>query len=162
MKNRLKTAAAIAGVAAVSTLLPLGITGTAHASTTADGCTVSPYVPTAGPLNGPHGRPMVRYKVDVTCVAGVDIHIDQDFWESDRVEIEGNADDEFIGTAYTVLSFPTAGTKTFTTKVELPFTGVVEGGIEEPFQGVIFEVHSGPVGGGWTQREFTQAASISH
>ena len=124
------------GVAALS-LAPLGITGTAHASTTADGCTVSPYVPTAGPLNGPHGRPMVKYRVDVTCVAGVDIHIDQDFWEQDLVTREGNADDEYIGTAYTVLSFPTAGTQSFTTREELPFTGVVEGGVEEPYQAVI-------------------------
>ena len=83
MKNRLKTAAATVGVAAVSTLLPLGVTGTAHASTTADGCTVRPYAPPAGDGTGSHGRTMVEYKVDVTCVAGVDIEIDQDFWEQD-------------------------------------------------------------------------------
>ena len=46
--NRFKIAAATLGVAA-STIAALGITGTAHASTTADGCTFTPYAPTAGP-----------------------------------------------------------------------------------------------------------------
>jgi len=160
--KRFKIAAATIGVAAVSALVPLGIGGAAHASTSADGCTVTPYAPTAGPLNGPNGRPMVRYKVDVTCVAGVDIHIDQDFWEQDLMTREGNADDEYTGTAYTVLSFPTAGTQSFTTKEELPYTGLVEDGNEEPYQAVIFEVHSGVVGGGWTQRELTQVTQIWH
>ncbi len=105
---------------------------------------------------------MVKYKVDVTCVAGVDIHIDQDFWEQDLEIREGNADDEWGGQEYIVLSFPTAGTQSFTSRVELPYTGLVEDGDEEVYQAVNFEVRIGAVGGGWTQNELTQVQVISH
>jgi hypothetical protein len=162
MMNRFKIAAATVGVAAVSTLVPLGMAGTAHADTTADGCTVAPYAPTAGVQNGPSGRPMVRYKVDVTCVGGVDIEIRQEFWEQDLMTREGNWDDEYTGSETTNLNFAVAGTQSFTVREELPFTGLVEDGDEEVYQAVEFEVSIGVVGGGWTTPELTQPTTIFH
>ena len=90
---------------------------------------------------------MVKYKVDVTCVAGVDIDIDQDFWEQDLV-IEGKA------TRTTSTSAPSTPMPELPDRRhpdvhdprELPYTGLVEDGIEEVYQAVKFEVSSG--GGG--------------
>jgi hypothetical protein len=167
--NRFKIAAATAGVAAVSTLVPLGIGGVAHADTSANGCTVKPYAPTSvqsGEL-GSHGRRMAKYKVDVTCVAGLDIVIDQDFWEQDLDWREGPAaaDDEYFGSEITNLSFSVAGTQSFTTRWELPSTGPVENGTEEVYQAVQFQVVV-PLNGEylpfpWTAYELTQATELT-
>lgn len=160
--NRLKIAAAAVGVAAATALVPLGIGGAAHADTYADGCTVKPYAPTAGNGIGPNGRTMVRYKVDVTCVAGVDIEIDQDFWEQDLDWREGPAaaDDEYTGTRTKWLSFSSADTVTYTTEREIPSTGPVENETEEVYQDVQFEVSIGQVDGGWTAEELTQPTQL--
>ena len=100
--NRFKIAAATAGVAAVSTLLPLGIAGPAHATTESFSCSFTPYAPTPvrnGEL-GVHGRRMAKYKVDVTCDVGDrDVVLDQDFWEQDLREREAQPTRTMISSA---------------------------------------------------------------
>ncbi|MCP0621794.1 hypothetical protein KU644_23865, partial [Salmonella enterica subsp. enterica serovar Kentucky] len=137
-----------------------GASPAAQASTTEDGCTVRPYAQTAGPNNGSHGRPMVRYKVDVTCPAGVEVELKQQLWEQDLEDREGNYDDEYFGTWTNDLSFTSAGTQTVTIREECPSTGAVEDGTEEDYQAVQFEVSIGSVGGGFTDLELTQPTTI--
>ena len=157
---RSKIAGLAAAAVALGGLAAMGAGPVAHASTTEDGCTVRPYAPTAGPNNGPHGRPMVRYKVDVTCPAGVNVELKQQLWEQDLQIREGNSDDEYFGTWTTDLTFTSTGTQTVTLREECPSTGTVEDGTEEVYQAVQFEVSIGSVGGGFTDLELTQPTTI--
>ena len=105
---------------------------------------------------------MVKYKVDVTCVAGVDIHIDQDFWEQD-LEIAGRQRGRRVGRPGVHRpELPDRRHPVVHESREAAYTGLVEDGDEEVYQAVNFEVRIGAVGGGWTQNKLTQVQVISH
>lgn len=166
--NSIRTLAALA---ALSTLaLPLGMATPAQASTTRDGCTVTPYAPVFAGTYTAGNVPEVNYVYEVTCAAStaaMSVEVKTETWESDLtgrpgdVDANGvnNADDEKVGTATTSRSFTKAGgTKTVTVKGVLPHTDTDAN--EEVYQTVKFRVSSGSVTGSWTAWELTAATRI--
>jgi hypothetical protein len=128
----------------------------AQASTTSNGCTVHPVTPfhngdfTAG------GIKRVAYEIDVTCVSGVSIEIQQERWEQDG----GLSNDDFIGDSTLNNTFNSAGSITRTITANLPDTDDFTDLYEEMYQRVRFRVTSGPVTSGWTSWESSGVRSI--
>ncbi len=167
MRNTTKLAAVAAlGLAA----LPLGMGSPAQASTTRDGCTVTPLAPYFAGSYTAGNVPEVFYEYELTCgasSAAMSVEVKTQTWESDLsgragdVDANGvnNADDEHIGNATTSRSFTKAGgTKTVKVKGVLPHTDTDAN--EEVYQKVKFRVTSGAVTGSWTAFELTSASQI--
>ncbi len=169
--NRLKIAAVTLGVAAVSTLVPLGISGAAHAATTKDGCTVSPLPPEFRGTVSPQGVPYIYYPHEVSCIAsagGLSVEVDTGMWEADRagwigdVDANGinNADEDPVGSAISTVSFVPAGGSTIVDVIGLqPYTDTDFD--EELYAKVRFRVTSGLVTGGWSIPEFTPVTDVA-
>ena len=80
-----KVLLALTGVAALA--MPLAVAGSASASTTASGCTVTPLKPVYDHTNS-SGQKVIKYETKVYCDAGRSIEIqderrDQDYWSAD-------------------------------------------------------------------------------
>lgn len=160
------TATALLAAAA----LPLGLATPAGASTTKDGCTVTPKAPYFAGTYTAGNVPEVYYEYELTCAASsaaMSVEVKTQTWESDLagragdVDADGvnNADDEHIGNATTVRSFTKAGgTKTVKVLGVLPHTDTDSN--EEVYQKVKFRVTSGAVTGSWTAFELTSATQI--
>jgi hypothetical protein len=151
---------ALAAVALAS----LGLTGTAQASTTSSGCTVTPGVPIWAGNLPPAGLSYVDYNIEVTCAVGLVVETYQERWESDLLAVEGDPVDDFIGSSSNTFDFTAAaGTQSVNVRRSLPTTGPAsEGPAEEMYQKLKFRVTSGPVTSQWTTPELTQARAIFH
>jgi len=80
-----KALLALTGFAALA--MPLAVAGSASASTTASGCTVTPLKPVYDHTNS-SGQKVIKYETKVYCDAGRSIEIqderrDQDYWSAD-------------------------------------------------------------------------------
>ncbi len=150
-----------AAITAAALVAPLLIAGSGAASTTDSGCTTTPKRPIfSGEYNGSN-IPLVDYKVDVTCEAGLSIEVWMQRNEQDLVSREGDPDDDLTGLTIRTLDFTEAGTKTIRVRKALPNTGPAnEGAVEEVYSGVGFFVSSGPVTSDFTGYELTQVRAI--
>jgi hypothetical protein len=166
-KSRL-VALSLASVAAVA--LPLGLAAPAHASTTKDGCTVTPLAPEFRGTYTSANVPYVYYPVEVSCTAsasGLSVELNLQTWEQDLagragdVDANGidNADEDRIGSGSATRSFVAAGgTKTVDFLGVLPHTDTDFN--EEVYDKVQFRVTSGPVVGKWSAFEFSPVTQI--
>lgn len=152
--KRVHKAGLVLAVALASTF---GLMAPAHASTTSNGCTVAPIRPyhngdfTAG------GIKRIAWEIDVTCVAGVEIEIQQHRWEADS----GPSADDYLGDSTLVSNFAGgAGSVTRTVTTNLSDTDDFTDMYEEVFQRVRFRVTSGPVTSAWTSWETGPTRSI--
>ena len=127
--------------ALLATALPLVAVGTAQASTTSSGCTVSPLRPVFDHFNAA-GVKVIRYNMTVSCDAGRTVEIEQHVHEADSV----NADDH-ITTSNRSRYFATTDTVTMWLENSLPDTEI---GDEEMYQHVSFRVTSNGVTSPWT------------
>lgn len=166
-KSRLAMAS-LALVAAAA--LPLGLAVPAQAATTKDGCTVTPLLPEFRGTFNAQNVPYVYYPYEVSCVAsasGLSVEVKTETWEQDLVGRAGdvdadgvnNADEDRIGSATSTRSFGAAGgATTVNIRGVLPHTDTDFN--EEVYHKVKFRVTSGPVTGGWSTPELTQATRI--
>jgi hypothetical protein len=162
MNNTLKIARPLAMAAGVL-MLPLAAAVPAHATTTSDGCTVSPERPVYSGKNNGSNIPLIDYKVTATCDLGVTLHLSQVRMEQDTLAREGDAKDDQTGTFNHDFTFPNGGTKHITVRVPLPNTGPAsEGPTEEVYQKVSFSVTNGNTNSAPTPFELTQTRSIHH
>lgn len=150
--------------------LPLTVAAPAHASTTKDGCTVNPLAPQFRGTFTAANVPYVYYPYEVSCIGsagGLTVEVRTETWESDRagwvgdVDSNGidNADEDRIGSATTSRTFGAAGGATVVdVRGVLPHTDTDFD--EEVYHSVKFRVISGPVTGGWSTPELTQATTI--
>jgi hypothetical protein len=167
-KSRRVATLTLAAIAAAA--LPLAVAAPAQASTTRDGCTVTPLPPEFRGTFTAANVPYVYYPYEVTCIAslsGLSVEVKTETWESDRagwagdVDADGvnNADDDRIGSATSTPSFGVAGgTKTIDVRGVLPHTDTDFN--EEPYHTVKFQVSAGPVKGGWTTPEASATTTI--
>lgn len=161
-----KPSLAAVALAAVS----VGVAVPAHASTTKDGCTVSPIAAEFRGTYDPSNTPYVYYSYDVTCGAsasGLSVEVSTTTYDQDLAGRAGdvdwngvnNADEDLVGTATTTRSFGTAGgTKHVDVRGTLPRTDTDFN--EEMYQALKFRVTSGPVTGGWSKLELTTPTQI--
>lgn len=150
--------------------LPMGLAAPAPAATTKAGCTVTPLPPEFRGTFNAQNRPYVFYPYEVSCIAsasGLSVEVSTQTWESDRagwvgdVDADGvnNADEDRIGSATSTRSFGAAGgSTTVDIRGVLPHTDTDFD--EEVYHKVKFRVTSGPVTGGWSTFELTQATTI--
>ncbi|GHJ48902.1 hypothetical protein Cs7R123_62440 [Catellatospora sp. TT07R-123] len=134
---------------------PIAVAAPAHASTASNGCTVTPKTPYHNGDFTAAGLKRIAYEVEITCVAGVTITVEEQRWEEDA-----NQSDDFIGDSSLVRAFPTADTITWTITGTLPDTDDLFDMYEEMYQKVHFKVTSGPVTSGWTNWERSGVRSI--
>ena len=88
---------AVLAVAIGSVLSPLALTAPAQASTTQDGCTVTPEIPVFEGEFTSTAVPYVVYRINVTCPTGVTVETEQYRMESDTLAVEGEALDDETG-----------------------------------------------------------------
>lgn len=166
-KSRLtRLSLALAAAAALST----GLAAPAQADTTKDGCTVNPLPPEYRQTSNPQNLPYVFYPYEVSCIAspsGLSVEVKTETWEADRtgeagdVDANGvnNADEDRIGSATSTRNFGAAGGATVVDiRGVLPHTDTDFD--EEVYHKVKFRVKSGPVTGGWTTFELSDASTI--
>lgn len=167
--NRTSMKAAAVAVLATA-LIPLGSSSPAQASTTKDGCTVTPLAPYFAGTYTAGNVPEVIYPYELTCApssAAMSVQVKSQTWEADLagragdVDADGvdNADEDYIGQVTTTKSFTKAGgTRRVNVKGVLPHTDTDAN--EEVYHKVKFRVTSGAVVGGWTNFELTSATRI--
>lgn len=144
MKHTTRRSRRALAAALLATALPLVAVGTAQASTTSSGCTVSPLRPVFDHFNA-SGVKVIRYNMTVSCDAGRTIEIEQHVHEADSI----NADDH-ITTSNRSRYFATTDTVTMWLENSLPDTEI---GDEEMYQHVSFRVTSNGVTSPWTAWE---------
>ena len=144
MKHTTRRSRRALAAALLATALPLVVVGTAQASTTSSGCTVSPLRPVFDHFNA-SGVKVIRYNMTVSCDAGRTIEIEQHVHEADSI----NADDH-ITTSNRSRYFATTDTVTMWLENSLPDTEI---GDEEMYQRVSFRVTSNGVTSPWTAWE---------
>lgn len=150
--------------------LPLAVAAPAQASTTKDGCTVTPLAPEFRGTFNAAAVPYVYYPYDVSCIAsasGLSVEVRTETWEQDLDQRAGdvdangidNADEDRTGSATSTRAFGTGGgSTTVDVRGVLPHTDTDFN--EEVWQQVKFRVTSGPVTGGWSTFELTQPTRI--
>jgi hypothetical protein len=92
----------LTGIAALA--MPLAVAGSASASTTSSGCTVTPLKPVYDHMNS-SGQKMIKYETKVYCDAGRSIQI-----QDERLEQDWTSADDYYGTTIYNISFDTAAT----------------------------------------------------
>jgi hypothetical protein len=142
-------------VAAAALAVPVALAMPAQASTTSNGCTVTPHTPYHNGDFTASGLKRINYEVDVSCAAGLTVTIYQERWEQDP-----NQSDDFIGSSTLVSSFTAAGSTTRTVTATLPDTDDFTDNYEEMYQRVRFEVTSGPVTSPLTAWEYSGVRAI--
>jgi hypothetical protein len=150
-------------VAAAALVAPVLAAAPVDASTSDSGCTVTPERPRYAGFNNASNIPVVKYKVTVSCDAGLAAQVNQERWEQDLVSREGEAPDDLTGESTKVLNFPNGGTKEWVVLRALPNTGPAnEGAIEEVYQAVSFRVKviGFPPISSWTPFELTNIRAI--
>ena len=138
-----KAALALTGLAALA--MPLAVAGSASASTTSAGCTVTPLKPVFDHLNS-SGNKVIRYDTKVYCDAGRSIEI-----QDERLEYDNFSANDYYGTTIYNLRFDSAETRTVSVVKELPDADGLFDDVEEMFHQTGFQVtpDDGPVSG-WT------------
>ncbi len=138
----------------------LGLASPALASTTQDGCTVTPQVPAFSGSFNASGVKLVNYAFDVTCQAGLLLDWDQKRMEADTLAVEGKHADDVTGSSSGRLDFTTGSlSRTVTVRAPLP-NGANEGNDEEVYQKVRFQVTNPPTVGMRTSWERTVTRTI--
>jgi hypothetical protein len=162
--SRFRNAVLVPSLAIVALLAPMGLIGTAHASATANGCTVTPHIPQFDHDDELNGNPVVSYRITVTCEAGLKVETLQKRWEQDQLDVEGDSADDFAGESLHLFDFTAgAGTQTIDVERELPITGPASEGIgEEMYQALAFRVISEHGTFPWTSYELTTPQRIYH
>lgn len=159
--NRSRTIAGSLAVAALGLTAPLLVTVPTQASTTDSGCTVTPKRPEFSGKYNKNNIPLVDYKVEMTCLAGYTLHLEQQRWEEDTQAREGQEADDLTGTFSRDFSFPNGGTRRIKVRAALPNTGPGnEGAVEEVYQSTSFSVTNGAVTSQFTAWEPTATRSI--
>jgi hypothetical protein len=142
-------------------MLPLVAALPAHATTTSNGCTVTPERPIYSGVNNGSNIPLVDYKITAHCEAGLTLHLSQVRMEQDTLAREGDPVDDQTGTFSHDFTFPNGGTKHIKVRVALVRTGPAnEGPVEEDYQKVSFSVTNGAVTSAPTPWELTSTRSI--
>ena len=129
-----KALLALTGFAALA--MPLAVAGSASASTTASGCTVTPLKPVFDHLNS-SGDKVIRYDTKVYCDAGRSIEILDERRDQDNFSL-----DDFEGSIIYNLRFDSAATVTKSVQAVLPDADSLAEGAdkEEMYHSVGFQV----------------------
>ncbi len=159
--NRSRIIAGPLALVALGLAAPLLVTVPSGATTTDRGCTVTPKRPEFSGKYNKSNVPLIDYKIEMTCDAGLVLHLEQERREQDLVSREGEAPDDLTGTFARDFSFPNGGTKRLKVRSPLPNTGPAnEGAVEEVYQSVRFKVTNEPVTSSFTDWDPTQVRSI--
>jgi len=148
-----KVLLALTGVAAMA--MPLAVAGSASASTTASGCTVTPLKPVYDHMNS-SGQKVIKYETKVYCDAGRSIEIqdarnDQDYWSAD----------DYYGTTIYNIRFDNAATVYKSVLKVLPDADAWGDDNEEMYHAVGFQVTSdNGVVSAWTSWENSPVVSF--
>ena len=129
-----KAALALTGIAALA--MPLAVAGSASASTTSSGCTVTPLKPVFDHTNS-SGDKVIRYDTKVYCDAGRSIEILDERRDQDNFSL-----DDFEGSIVYDLRFDSAKTVTESVQDVLPDADSLAEGAdkEEMYHSVGFQV----------------------
>ena len=126
----------LGGAAAAAVVLPLTlVTAPAHASTTRNGCTVTPLRPGSFQIVG--GQVVSEYRTRVTCVANRIVQVVDQRYEADGPA--GIGGDDSYGSRTYLHTFASAGTVILSTTDTV---GNTEGGNEETYHRTSFKVAS--------------------
>jgi len=148
-----KALLALTGFAALA--MPLAVAGSASASTTASGCTVTPLKPVYDHTNS-SGQKVIKYETKVYCDAGRSIEIqderrDQDYWSAD----------DYYGTTIYNIRFDNAATVYESVLKVLPDADAWGDDNEEMYHAVAFQVTSdNGVVSSWTSWENSPVVSF--
>ena len=149
--HRISIGAALLAIAAA----PFALAGPAQATTTANGCSVTPLAPVfAGVAGPPPVVKQIRYNVVLACAPGRTVEVQQMFFEDDAPPDP----DDFTGTS--INTWNPTGIITRGTTAPLSNT---EAGPETIYQRVRFRVT--PVGGvqsAWTPFESSGSLTITN
>ena len=138
--------ALMTGVAAVA--MPLAVAGSASASTTASGCTVTPLKPVYDHMNS-SGQKVIKYETKVYCDAGRSIEI-----QDQTLEQDWTSADDYYGTTIYNIRFDSAATAYKSVLKILPDADAWGDDNEEMYHAVGFQVTSdNGVVSAWTSWE---------
>ena len=138
--------ALMTGVAAVA--MPLAVAGSASASTTASGCTVTPLTPVYDHMNS-SGQKVIKYETRVTCDAGRSIQI-----QDETLEQDWTSADDYYGTTIYNIRFDKSATVYKSVLKVLPDADAWGDDNEEMYHAVGFQVTSdNGVVSAWTSWE---------
>jgi len=138
--------ALMTGVAAVA--MPLAVAGSASASTTASGCTVTPLKPVYDHMNS-SGQKVIKYETKVYCDAGRSIEI-----QDQTLEQDWTSADDYYGTTIYNIRFDSAATVYKSVLKVLPDADAWGDDNEEMYHAVGFQVTSdNGVVSAWTSWE---------
>ena len=138
-----KALLALTGVVAFA--MPLAVMGSASASTTFSGCTVTPLKPVYDHMDS-SGQKVIKYETKVYCDAGRSIEI-----QDERLEYDNLSANDYYGTTIYNLTFDSADTRYVSVVKVLPDADGLFDQVEEMFHQTGFQVtpDDGPVSG-WT------------
>ena len=138
--------ALMTGVAAVA--MPLAVAGSASASTTASGCTVTPLTPVYDHMNS-SGQKVIKYETRVTCDAGRSVQI-----QDETLEQDWTSADDYYGTTIYNIRFDKSATVYKSVLKVLPDADAWGDDNEEMYHAVGFQVTSdNGVVSAWTSWE---------
>ena len=145
--------ALMTGVAAVA--MPLAVAGSASASTTASGCTVTPLKPVYDHMNS-SGQKVIKYETKVYCDAGRSIEI-----QDQTLEQDWTSADDYYGTTIYNIRFDSAATVYKSVLKVLPDADAWGDDNEEMYHAVGFQVTSdNGVVSAWTSWENSPVVSF--
>ena len=127
-----KALLALTGIAALA--MPLAVAGSASASTTSTGCTVTPLKPVFDHTNS-SGNKVIKYETKVYCDAGRSIEI-----QDERLDQDWTSADDYYGTTIYNISFDNAATVYKSVLKVLPDADVWGDDNEEMYHAVGFQV----------------------
>ena len=127
-----KALLALTGIAALA--MPLAVAGSASASTTASGCTVTPLKPVFDHTNS-SGNKVIKYETKVYCDAGRSIEI-----QDERLDQDWTSADDYYGTTIYNISFDNAATVYKSVLKVLPDADAWGDDNEEMYHAVGFQV----------------------
>jgi hypothetical protein len=123
---------ALTGIAALA--MPLAVAGSASASTTSTGCTVTPLKPVFDHTNS-SGNKVIKYETKVYCDAGRSIEI-----QDERLDQDWTSADDYYGTTIYNISFDNAATVYKSVLKVLPDADAWGDDNEEMYHAVGFQV----------------------
>jgi hypothetical protein len=148
-----KVVLALTGVAALA--MPLAVAGSASASTTASGCTVTPLKPVYDHMNS-SGQKVIKYETKVYCDAGRSIEI-----QDERLDQDNWSADDYYGTTIYNIRFDNAATVYKSVLKVLPDADVWGDDNEEMYHAVGFQVtDDNGVVSAWTSWENSPMVSF--
>jgi hypothetical protein len=127
-----KAVLTLTGIAALA--MPLAVAGSASASTTSTGCTVTPLKPVFDHTNS-SGNKVIKYETKVYCDAGRSIEI-----QDERLDQDWTSADDYYGTTIYNISFDNAATVYKSVLKVLPDADAWGDDNEEMYHAVGFQV----------------------